>query len=186
MSSLHTWGWCWKMWLKEFRDTSPMALVTFISLWGLQVMGRKKTKSSWKPLWRHVMAAYICKPKWELCALKALQPHIFYLSETLRWECWQDHNREQPPERIQSSSSSSYLHCLGSHKGGHSASPLPSETLPAPAGLIPGLGRSGQLPWISFSIQKNEGNEQLTPPKLYGFKNRWMLGTEGSWVISVS
>lgn len=69
--------------------------------------------------------------------------HILHISETLRWECWQDHNREQPPERIQSSSSSSYLYCLGSHKGGHSASPLPSETLPAPAGLIPGLGRSG-------------------------------------------
>lgn len=42
------------------------------------ITGREKTKGSWKYPWRHVMATYICKPKWELCAPQVLHPHIFY------------------------------------------------------------------------------------------------------------
>lgn len=43
-------------------------------------------------------------------------------------------------------------------KGGHCCSLTQWKV------LIPGLGTPGWLPWIRFSIQRNEGNTQLTPP----------------------
>lgn len=126
------------------------------------ITGRGKIKSFWKHPWRHVMATSICKPTRELCAPWVLHPHTLYPLWTLRGECWQDHKCPlggqedrvlvlQPP-------------ALPWHAKEDTAAPLPSERLPAPAGIIPGLGTPGWLPWIRFSIQRNEGNTQLTPP----------------------